>query len=193
MPVSSVSCPLYTTYPWWRWGEHIGRGDPWTEPGEGKQKSEGTERLSEREDGDLAGGGGGLRKKNSEREKVEWKRGREEKRAVADGTNFAWALLPSAGHMEVVDRATPKWKFQNILAGRPGPYSSTWVLPPSLHPPYGLYASQAGLGLTPTPPLLTTGVCYHACPSQNILIHPWAEGWDSALFLRPVVTSQEFC
>lgn len=141
----------------------------------------------------FGGGGGGLRKKNSEREKVEWKRGREEKRAVADGTNFAWALLPSAGHMEVVDRATPKWKFQNILAGRPGPYSSTWVLPPSLHPPYGLYASQAGLGLTPTPPLLTTGVCYHACPSQNILIHPWAEGWDSALFLRPVVTSQEFC
>lgn len=87
-----------------------------TEPGEGKEKSEGTERLTEREDGD----GDGHREKNSERGEEEGKREEgKKKRAVADGINFAWALLPSAGHREVVDRAAPNWTFQNSLTGRP--------------------------------------------------------------------------
>lgn len=59
------------------------------------------------------------------------------KRAVADGINFAWALLPSAGQREVIDRAALNW--QNTLAGRPELFSSTWIPPQHM-------------GSTPTPP-----------------------------------------
>lgn len=51
MPIDS-SPALYTPLhsPGGDAGEHIRRGDPWSEPGERKEKSEGTERLTERED-----------------------------------------------------------------------------------------------------------------------------------------------
>lgn len=49
-------------------------------------------------------------------------------RAIADGINFVWALLPSAGHCEAVDRAVPNRQSQNTRSGRARPFSSTFAL-----------------------------------------------------------------